>query len=289
MCNESGYADLRCTDDVIAFFRYQSWLADKKSVHKSWADAFEKMHPQDVAAMTEPVAVEGGGGGGGAALTPEEQFDYTRVTNLIRAYRVRGHQKASLDPLQLHTGATLTRDDPPELEKEFFGFSDGDLDKVFHLGSAPESYRTLVPDNPSPTLREIIAKLESCYSENIGYQYMYGHDEVQKAWIRDRIENVNKVVFDRDTKQAIMGELIKSDGFEQFLIRRYAAEKRFGLDVSTVEVTQKSFVVFGFFKKKLGSKLEDTDRWRSCTPAITVYSEATLSAFHLMLTCAILL
>ena len=207
---------------------YQSWLADKKSVHKSWADAFEKMHPQDVAAMTEPKAVEGGGAVG--EMSAEEQFAYTRVTNLIRAYRVRGHQKASLDPLGINTGATLERDDPPELEKEFFGFTDADLDKVFHLGSAPSSYRTLVPENPSPTLREIIAKLESCYGENIGYQYMYIHDEAQKAWVRDRIEKVNKISFDADTKQAIMGELIKSDGFEQFLIRRYAAEKRFGLD-----------------------------------------------------------
>lgn len=163
-------------------------------------------------------------------MSAEEQFAYTRVTNLIRAYRVRGHQKASLDPLGINTGATLERDDPPELEKEFFGFTDADLDKVFHLGSAPSSYRTLVPENPSPTLREIIAKLESCYGENIGYQYMYIHDEAQKAWVRDRIEKVNKISFDADTKQAIMGELIKSDGFEQFLIRRYAAEKRFGLD-----------------------------------------------------------
>jgi 2-oxoglutarate dehydrogenase complex dehydrogenase (E1) component-like enzyme len=59
---------------------------------------------------------------------------------------------------------------------------------------------------------------------------MFQRSEVEKAWIRNRIENVNMTPFTGEKKQQIMQELIKSDGFEQFLIRRYASEKRFGLD-----------------------------------------------------------
>jgi 2-oxoglutarate dehydrogenase E1 component len=144
---------------------YAAWRENPASVHKSWADAFSKLAPTDVAAMTEPVSVEGGSSSGGssASLSSEEQNAYMRVQSLIRAYRVRGHQGAALDPLgiALSSGRNYGDGTAPELQPQYFGFTDADLDTVFHLGQGPKSYRSLIPENPSPTLREIYAKLQA--------------------------------------------------------------------------------------------------------------------------------
>lgn len=52
---------------------------------------------------------------------------------LVRAYQVRGHHVAELDPLGiLH--ADLNDTYPPELELSRYGFSERDLDKQIALG-----------------------------------------------------------------------------------------------------------------------------------------------------------
>ena len=48
-----------------------------------------------------------------------------RVDQLIRAYRVRGHLVAQIDPLG------LPRPELPELDPAFYGFTEADLDREF--------------------------------------------------------------------------------------------------------------------------------------------------------------
>ena len=45
---------------------------------------------------------------------------------LIRAYRIRGHLIAKLDPLEL-----MTREEHPELKPETYGFTKSDLKKKY--------------------------------------------------------------------------------------------------------------------------------------------------------------
>ena len=54
--------------------------------------------------------------------------DHLRVIMLIRAYRVRGHLIAKLDPLGLTHNAQH-----PELDYQTYGFTDADLDREFYL------------------------------------------------------------------------------------------------------------------------------------------------------------
>ena len=72
-----------------------------------------------------------------------------RVDQLIRAYRVRGHMIANLDPLG------LPRPIPPELDLDFYGLTEADMDKPF-------STRTIYgPD--VLTLRGIVKRLRNTY------------------------------------------------------------------------------------------------------------------------------
>ena len=58
-----------------------------------------------------------------------------RIDQLIRSYRARGHMIARLDPLG------STRNEPPELEPAFFGFTEADLDGNGTIDSGERALR----------------------------------------------------------------------------------------------------------------------------------------------------
>src|ERR1700677_657054 len=82
-----------------------------------------------------------------------------RVTQLVRNYRVRGHNIAAVDPLG------LPRPRPPELELGFYGFSDEEMDR-------PVAFQALRTAGPG-TVREILQHLQDTYCRSIGVQYMH--------------------------------------------------------------------------------------------------------------------
>jgi hypothetical protein len=76
---------------------------------------------------------------GEAALIPDipafsSSFVHSQVQLLVRAFQVRGHNIANLDPLGMN-GADLDNSMPSELTIEHYGWSEKDLDKEFELGA----------------------------------------------------------------------------------------------------------------------------------------------------------
>ena len=117
-------------------------------------------------------AVAAGGGGGGTAPVA----DHIRVQRLIRAYRVRGHNMANLDPLGVFD-ADLCPDPPAELDLAEYGFTDADLDRTFQITEkGGRAYATLFDDDRPHTLREIVDKCNARYCGTIGYQFKYMDD-----------------------------------------------------------------------------------------------------------------
>ncbi|MFO0345908.1 MAG: 2-oxoglutarate dehydrogenase E1 component [Labrys sp. (in: a-proteobacteria)] len=144
--------------------------------------------------------------------------DSVRALMLIRAYRMRGHLHANLDPLGLEPAK-----DHEELHPATYGFTDADwdrrifIDKVLGLEFA--------------TIREITAILKRTYCSTLGVEFMHISDPAQKAWIQQRIEGPDKEIsFTREGKRAILNKLIEAEGFEKFLDIKYTGTKRFGLD-----------------------------------------------------------
>ncbi|EDP66523.1 2-oxoglutarate dehydrogenase, E1 component [alpha proteobacterium BAL199] len=147
-------------------------------------------------------------------------LDSLRAIMLIRAYRMRGHLRAKLDPLGL--------DEPtphPELDPETYGFTDADWDRPIFINH--------VLGLETATLREIMDLLEATYCGSIGVEFMHIQDPAQKAWIQERIEQIrNQTDFTARGKQAILDRLIAAECFEKFLAVKYVGTKRFGLDGS---------------------------------------------------------
>jgi len=144
--------------------------------------------------------------------------DSVRALMLIRAYRVRGHLAADLDPLGL---AEKTAHE--ELQPESYGFTQDDMDRPIFLDH--------VLGLETATMREIMEILKRTYCNDIGVEFMHISDPEQKAWVQERIEAKEEVIkFTPEGKKAILYKLMETEGFEKFLDVKYTGTKRFGLD-----------------------------------------------------------
>ena len=153
-----------------------------------------------------------------AVKTREATLDSIRALMMIRAYRVRGHLKANLDPLGLEEPT-----EHPELDPQTYGFSEKDMDR--------EVFINYVLGLETATVREIISVLQETYCGSIGVEFTHIQDPDEKAWIQERIERIhNQSNFTDRGKQAILNRLIETEGFEKYLDKKFTGTKRFGLD-----------------------------------------------------------
>jgi 2-oxoglutarate dehydrogenase E1 component len=137
---------------------------------------------------------------------------------LIRAYRVRGHLEADLDPLGLEK-----RGPYPELDYRSYGFTEADLDREIFIGNLLGRERT--------SLREIIAILRETYCGWIGVEYMHIQSPGERAWIQEKFEKrQNRPGLSAGVKKEILRTLTQAETFERFLDRRYTGTKRFGIE-----------------------------------------------------------
>ncbi|HFB54472.1 MAG TPA: 2-oxoglutarate dehydrogenase E1 component, partial [Hellea balneolensis] len=144
--------------------------------------------------------------------------DSIRALMLIRAYRIRGHLIADLDPLGL-----MERKSHPELDPATYGFEDGDMDRPIYIDN--------VLGLESASLREILSILKRTYCGTFGVQFMHVSNPQEKSWLQQRIEGPDKEIsFTKLGRIAILKKLIEAQEFESILQRRYPGTKRFGLD-----------------------------------------------------------
>lgn len=152
-----------------------------------------------------------------------------RAMELIRAYRVRGHFQAVLDPLNLKTAPIHADLDPAS-----YGFTAADMERPIYLGHFAED---LLPETPAPTMHVLLAALRRTYCGPIGFEYMHIQDPEKRQWLQSRVEADNwRHLFSAAQKQEILSQLTAAEGFESFCHRRYSGTKRFGLEGSEVTI-----------------------------------------------------
>src|SRR5882757_466800 len=184
----------------------------------NWAEV-EKAVGGKIAAKAQAKAPERGQG---AEVTAAELHqatrDSVRALMLIRAYRMRGHFHAKLDPLGIE--APRNRE---ELDPRTYGFSEADFDRKIFLDH--------VLGLEYASLREIVAICERTYCQTLGVEFMHISNAAQKAWIQERIEGPDKEIsFTPEGRRAILNKLIEAEGFEKFCDTKFTGTKRFGLD-----------------------------------------------------------
>ena len=148
----------------------------------------------------------------------QNNIDSIKAVELIRAYRLRGHLLAKLDPLGLKKTEYLE-----ELHPEYYGFKKSDYKREIFLNG--------VTNKKYSNISEILTFLNKTYCGPIGYEYMHISNPEERIWLRRRIEeDENEIKFTKNGKEAILNKLIQAEGFEKFLATKYVGTKRFGLD-----------------------------------------------------------
>ena len=208
--------------DAIANARGASWsrpgwplLANGEIV-----SALDGNWPQAESAIGAKIKTKGREGG--ADLSEADVLratrDSVRALMMIRAYRMRGHLHADLDPLGLEPAR-----DHEELHPATYGFLEADYDRNIFLDG--------VLGLQFGTIRQMLSILRRTYCGSIGYEFMHISDPAEKAWIQERIEGPDiKIDFTKEGKRGILAKLVEAEGFEKFCDLRFRGTKRFGLD-----------------------------------------------------------
>ena len=182
----------------------------------SWAKPLPPPNGWDSDSPAAPAAASDSASA--APATRREVLDSIRAIMMIRAYRMRGHLTADLDPLRL-----APPEPHPELNPAAYGFSEKDWDRPIFIDYVLGLERA--------TLREILAILKKTYCGALGVEFMHISDPEEKAWMQHRIEGRDKgFLISDEARRALLRLLIQVEGFEKFLALRFTGTKRFGLD-----------------------------------------------------------
>lgn len=196
----------------IAFLEdvYEQFQEDPNSVPTEWQQYFSSL-----SSMESPMATTTPSGSSLDAAMATKQGS---VSRLISTYRAMGHKLAKIDPIN-----EMEAQDASELELEYHGLSEADLDTVFDTGPLR------APDRLP--LRDIVAILKANYCGSIGYEYGHMASAQQRRWLRTRLEQpVGHDPFDAKQKKHILNRLTAAEGMERYLHTKYVGQKRFSLE-----------------------------------------------------------
>ena len=210
---------------------YELYLHDPNAVPEEWRTYFQKLPSDgnpatDVSHSTirdhfvllaknqrraQPVSA--------GSVSSEHEKKQVEVLRLVQAYRMRGHQAATLDPLGL-----WQRPAPADLSINHYGLTNADLDTIFRTGE-------LYIGKEEATLREIFEALQQTYCRTIGAEFTHIVDSEQRKWFQQRLESVRgRPDFSTEVQSHLLERLTAAEGLEKYLGTKYPGTKRFGLE-----------------------------------------------------------
>lgn len=210
---------------------YADYLADPGSVPEQWRRYFDSLKDRSgngrarIGPSFEPPGLFRASGNGknghGAAGTVRRETEVAnlqdRVDQLVRAYRVRGHMIAQIDPLG------RPRPFPTELDPATHGLTEADMSREFSSNTIGGADRL--------TLAQILTRLRNTYCRSIGVQFMHIDDYALKSWLQERMESVeNRLALTRDRQVRILTRLTDAVIFEEFIQKKFIGAKSFSLE-----------------------------------------------------------
>ncbi|MCB2406708.1 2-oxoglutarate dehydrogenase E1 component [Hymenobacter lucidus] len=207
---------------------YKAYQADPESVDFGWRKFFEGFDFSQQYAGEGETQVVGSGvlstlastdsAGQIRAVDTVSADKETQVSNLIHAYRSRGHLRAKTNPVRER------KDRKARLDIADFGLGEADLDTTFKNGEA-------IGLGTGAKLRDIIAALDKIYTRSIGFEYMYIRDPQVLDWFRAKVEK-DSLAFNPgvEYKKRILKKLNEAVVFENFLHTKFLGQKRFSLE-----------------------------------------------------------
>lgn len=206
---------------------YEDFLTDPDSVDAHWRTLFQQLpgtgaRPDQIHSQTRDYfrrLAKDSTRYSSVAGDPQSDAKQVKVLQLINAWRFRGHQAATLDPLGLWKQEAV-----PDLDPAFHHLTEEDLQQTFNVGSFAYGKETM-------KLADLIAALKQTYGGSIGAEYMHITNTEEKRWIQQRIESVaGKSTFSAEEKKRFLSELTAAEGLERYLGAKFPGAKRFSLE-----------------------------------------------------------
>ncbi|WP_336043401.1 phosphoenolpyruvate carboxykinase (ATP), partial [Pseudooceanicola nanhaiensis] len=101
-------------------------------------------------------------------------LDSVRALMIIRAYRIRGHLAADLDPLGMRDETAH-----PELDPKSYGFEESDMDRPIFIDN--------VLGLEIAPMRQIVEIVKRTYCGTFALQYMHISNPEEAGWLTERI------------------------------------------------------------------------------------------------------
>lgn len=209
---------------------WRCYSEDPQSVSPQWRAFFNENGSKEAAPSSTTIPRlesgkqqlhQGFGPGGkacaGCGRAEAMSFLQYNVSLLVRNYRVRGHLLAKFNPLG------NPRSLLPELDPEYYGMSEEDLDLLFNFGHI--SHEKAMP------LRDIIRILQETYTGCIGVQFMHIDSLVEREWLQRRMESSrNAITLSKKQQVRILERLTDAVVFENFIQKKFVGAKSFSLE-----------------------------------------------------------
>jgi len=208
---------------------YENYLDNPNAVPDEWRSYFDGLakqpgfvakdvpHAPVIAAFAEQAKQ---GGFRATAPAAVEDGKQVAVLQLINAYRFLGNRRATLDPLKRNERPAI-----PELDLSFYNLSDADMNRTFHTGTLK------VGSGDHAPLSKIVEAAKETYCGNIGVEYMYVTEMVEKRWLQERMEPIRaKASYSKEDKKRLLGRVTAAETLERYLHTRYVGQKRFSLE-----------------------------------------------------------
>ena len=192
---------------------YQQFVSDPLSVDPDLKKFFEGFDFAMQSGVSTTATSTGPASTLGASIDWSNEI---KVYRLILGYRNKGHLIAKTNPIRER------KDRNANLDLNFFGLTNADLDKTFNAGNLIGLGAT--------TLKHILAHLQNAYAKNIGIEYKYISDQNIVDWLTNEMENNFSAPISIAQKSRILEKLNQGVIFEKFLHTKYIGQKRFSLE-----------------------------------------------------------
>ena len=207
---------------------YREFLRDGASIPEEWRRYFELLERENGAPSGwrrgpsfRPRSLFAPAGEPTPGAEPADAASLLRfqdkVVQLIRAYLVRGHMAARIDPLG------FPRPPQAELDPTFYGLTNGELDRSFSTHE--------IPGPPIRPLRDILDTLRAAYCGSVGVEFMHIDDLERRTWLRQRMEDVrHRQHLTREDQLRVLTRLTDAVIFEEFIQQKYPGATSFSLE-----------------------------------------------------------
>ena len=195
---------------------YQDYIKNPESVDaelRKFFDGFDF-------ALTSSIITNGHtatkNGAAPATAVDVDWMKEIRAYRMILGYRNKGHLLAKTNPIRKR------KDRGANIELEFYGFTDSDLDTVYNAGN-------LIGLGPT-TLRNIQTYLENVYASHVGIEFKYISDQKKIDFLTNAMEKEFNQPLSLEKRKRILEKLNEGVMFEKFLHTKYIGQKRFSLE-----------------------------------------------------------